>query len=318
MTITPSDRQVATNGYEVHTVEWDGAGDSAGDRRRPIVLVHGLGANTITWEPFGAPLAEKVAATVTTFDLPGFGITRVPPGRRATVQANAELVRTLLADGLGPAWLVGNSMGGLISIMTAARYPELVEGLVLIDPVLPRAAGGGLASLHVMARFTPLIFPPLGRRVMGWRSAKLGPQGLVDSGLEWTTSDPSRCDPEIRRRLIALTTDRMAFPEAAGAYVDAARSLALYAARGLRADLGRIRVPTLLVHGSLDRMVPVTSARAAAAAHPDFTYEELDDCGHAPQLECPERLLDVVVPWLSSHRSSEDQSPEDAGGDAGG
>lgn len=300
-----NERQIEIDGYDVHVVEWTG-----GDDRR-VVLVHGLGANTITWEPFARPLADKLAARVTTFDLPGFGLTRVPSGRRATVQENAALLRTLLEDGSlgggpGPVWLVGNSMGGLLSIMTAARFPRLVEGLVLVDPVLPRANGGGLSSVHVMARFAPLMFPPVGRRVMSWRSARLGAEGLVDQGLEWTTSDPSRCDPELRRRMIDLTAKRFAFPEAARAYVDAARSLVLYAARPLRADLGRLPGPTLLVHGTLDRLVPVESARAVATAHPELTYEEIDDCGHAPQIECPERLLDVVVPFISSLPSADD------------
>jgi len=61
-----------------------------------------------------------------------------------------------------------------------------------------------------------------------------------------------------------------------------------------------VQCPTLIVHGVLDRLVPVSSARAVAARHPEFALEVIDDCGHAPQLEVPDQFLAAVVPWLTA------------------
>ena len=61
----------------------------------------------------------------------------------------------------------------------------------------------------------------------------------------------------------------------------------------------RLSGPVLLVHGDVDRLIPVEAARDVARRHPNWRYVELDGVGHVPQLQCPERLADVVLPWLA-------------------
>ena len=69
-------------------------------------------------------------------DLAGFGLTRPSSGRQPTVQSNADLVARFIDEVVGkPVLLVGNSMGGMISNMVAARHPELVTGVVPFDGV---------------------------------------------------------------------------------------------------------------------------------------------------------------------------------------
>jgi pimeloyl-ACP methyl ester carboxylesterase len=289
------ERWIEADGLSVHTVEW-----GTGERGDRVLLVHGLGASTVSWELVGGGLAEALGVDVAAVDLGGFGLTRLPRGRRATVGANGRLVRALLGDGLGPAVVVGNSMGGAIGVGLAARHPELVRALVLVDPALPGGAGGGPPPWQVMARFVPLMVPQVGQRFVDLRARRLGPARLVDTTLEWTLAHPERLDPGLRDRLIARATERSAFPEAPAAYAEAARSLFVYMQRRLGADLRRVECPTLIVHGALDRLVPVAAARAAAARRPDFTLEVVDDCGHAPQLELPGRFLELVTPWLAA------------------
>ena len=288
-----TERWIDADGVRVHAVEW---GDP--DREHRILLVHGLGANTLSWEPIGGPLAAALDATVTAIDLPGFGLTRLPPGRRATVGASGRLVATVLADVVGPAVVFGNSMGGAISVGLAARRPDLVRALVLVDPAVPQR-GARLPPWQLVARMAPLMVPQLGGRFIGVRARRLGPAGMVDSTLEWSVAYPERVDPALRERLIALATQRSAFPEVPAAYADAARSLFFYFQGGMNGDLARVSCPTLIVHGELDRLVPVGSARAVAARHPEFALEVIADCGHAPQLELPDRFLELVTPWLA-------------------
>jgi pimeloyl-ACP methyl ester carboxylesterase len=288
-----TERWIDVDGVRVHTVVW---GDP--DRDQRILLVHGLGASTLSWEPVGQRLATALDATVTAVDLPGFGLTRGSAGRRATVDGNGRLVATLLAEQIGPAVVFGNSMGGAIAVGLAARHPDLVRALVLVDPALPQR-GARLPPWQLVARMAPLVVPQLGGRVIGARARRLGPAGMVESTLEWSVAHPERVDRALRERLVALATERSTFPEVPAAYADAARSLFFYFQGGMTADLARVKCPTLIVHGALDRLVPVSSARAVAARHPDFKLEVIEDCGHAPQLELPDRFLELVTPWLA-------------------
>ena len=285
------ERWVEADGVLVHAVEWGG-----GDPR--VLLVHGLGGHTISWEPSAPGLADRLRATVTAVDLPGFGLTRVPPGRRATLGTHGRVLRALLEQ-WGPEIVAGNSMGGALGVGLAARHPELVRALVLVDPALPHPAVNR-AQWTVVARLAPMMVPVVGAQFLAARARLVGPERLVDDTLGWTLCDPTRLDPALRERLIELARTRRGFPEAPAAYADSARSLFWYLTRSMRADEARVNCPTLIVHGDRDRLVPVAAARALAARRPEFTLELIDDCGHTPQLEVPEEFLGAVVPWLAA------------------
>jgi pimeloyl-ACP methyl ester carboxylesterase len=285
------ERWLDVDGFKVHAVEW---GD--GDAR--VLLVHGLGGHTISWEPVGKGLADRLQATVTAVDLPGFGRTRLPAGRRATMGTHGRLLRALL-ERSGPAVVMGNSMGGALGIGLAARHPGLVRALVLVDPALPRPAGNP-AQWTFMARLAPTIVPQLGSRVLAARARLLGPERLVDQMLGLTLCQPDRLDPALRARLIDLATTRQSFPEAPAAYAESARALFWYLTRNMRADEARVTAPTLIVHGERDQLVPVAAARALAARRPEFTLEVIDDCGHVPQLEVPDQFLAAAIPWVAA------------------
>jgi pimeloyl-ACP methyl ester carboxylesterase len=297
------------DGVRVHTVGW---GPSAGvsgslDAATPaatsdagvrqILLVHGLGANTLSWQPVGQLLADRFDATVTAVDLIGFGRTRAPE-RRATVATNRDLVLGLLEQ-IGPATILGNSMGGVIGTGVTARRPDLVEALVLVNPALPWGRIPPSSWVRA-ARYMPVMMPSLGRRTVSARARMLGPERLVDLSLGVTLHDPERLDPDLRRRLVLLAAERYAYPEAAAAYADAARTLLQEVAGNFDADLAVAAVarPTLLLHGAEDALVSVAFARAAAERHGTVDLCVLDGVGHAPQLEAPERFMAIVERFL--------------------
>jgi pimeloyl-ACP methyl ester carboxylesterase len=291
-------------GAALHAVEWvpaggDGRPDGRPDGPAHVLLVHGLGANTLSWEPAAQLLADALGTTVTAVDLPGFGRTRTL-GRAATLQASIGTVTAVL-DRFGPSVVVGNSMGGVIGTAVAAHRPELVDALVLVNPALPQRRPTPAEWLRA-TRFLPLMVPFVGGQVIGIRARLRGPDRVVDASLALSLSDPARLDPDLRRRLVELSAERLRWPEAAPAYADAARTLLLHLARGLDADLAAlatIGVPALVVHGELDRLVPVAAAHDAARRHPHLRLELLDDAGHAPQMEAPERLVAVTTRWLA-------------------
>jgi pimeloyl-ACP methyl ester carboxylesterase len=131
-------------GGPVHWIDFGGPSGGPGPAGRsapPMVLVHGLGGSHLNWVAIAPALAA--ARRVLAVDLAGFGLTPAA-GRSATVQSNARLLARFVRDIAGsPAVLVGNSMGGMISILHSRADPETVAGLVLVDPSR-RCRGSGL------------------------------------------------------------------------------------------------------------------------------------------------------------------------------
>jgi pimeloyl-ACP methyl ester carboxylesterase len=285
----------------VHLIDHGGTGT-------PILLIHGLGGSHVNWSAVAGPLAEFGA--VRAIDLIGFG--RTPPhGRSAAVEAQREMVIAYLREHAhGPAILVGNSMGGLISMLVARAAPEHVRALVLVDPALPvvrpRIDPGVLRGLGV-----PLI-PGYGPRAL--HNVLVGaaehPERLIDEMLRLITADPARLHPGDRERMLAMARERASMPWAGDAFVDAARSIFRIVVRGrtFARRVASIAAPAVVVHGDRDRLVDVASARWLIRQRRGWQLAVMEGIGHVPQLEAPDRFMQIVGDWLATN------SPQGAAG----
>ena len=267
----------------------------------PIVFVHGLGGSHLNWCLLGPHLAAGRRAVA--LDLHGFGLT---PGLRAntTVQANTQLLDRFIRDIVGtPVILVGNSMGGLISILETAAHPELVKGVVLIDPALPLPVQK--PDWQVSGQFALYATPGLGPRVVAKLMRTVPPETAVQQLVQLCFADPSRADPEMIKADVALSTYRHpATPAEASArariFLAAARSLLRVLGRRQRyyAMMAAIDVPVLLIAGDADRLVQVAATRHAAARNPRWESVILPGVGHVPMLEVPEAVTGTIQDWL--------------------
>ena len=137
----------------VHWVDFGGPSGVA-----PIVMVHGLGGSHLNWVRVAGPLAER--NRVIAVDLPGFGLSPAA-GRRTTIDANAELLDRFINVVVGaPVILMGNSMGGTITILEAAAHPQAVAAVVLVDPALPTPRQ--VRDPRVAAQFLMYVLPGVG------------------------------------------------------------------------------------------------------------------------------------------------------------
>src|SRR3954447_17210242 len=282
------------------TVDWDGPVhyvDFGGNPDGPtFVLVHGLGGSHLNWDLLAPRLTPH--GRVLTLDLPGFG--RSAPGsRRSTVQANVAVLRRFVRDvAAAPVVLVGNSMGGMISIFTAASAPRAVRGVILLAPALP----GGRRSLDavVAGQFLLYALPFVGERFLWLRRQRSTPLHRVREMLRLVGVDPDALPAEVVDRSVTLLEERQDVAGMDRAFLVAARSLLkiLVEPRSYRGAMASIRVPVLLIQGDRDRLVPVAAARSVAEAHPHWTYVELADVGHVPQLQVPDRVAAEVLSWL--------------------
>ncbi len=273
--------------------------DHGGPAGAPLlVCVHGLGGSLVNW----AALAPRLTghARVLALDLAGFGRTRAV-GRSASVLANQRLLNRFLTEVVdGPAILLGNSMGGLITSLQADAHPETVAGAVLLDPALPMAVGAR-PDPFVTAVFALYAVPPLGRAVLSTRRRRTPEQAALDM-LRLCCVDAGRVPAPVVAQHVALAHLRRTFDEVDEAMLDAARSLMWVTARRRRHAimLRAMAGPVLLLHGDKDRLVPIGSARAAARANPRWRFEVAADVGHVPQLEVPDWTAERILHWLGT------------------
>ena len=280
----------------VHYREWPGRNGLT------FVCVHGLGGSLLNWVAVAPGLSRR--GRVLAVDLAGFGLTP-REGRSASVLANRSLLSRFISEVAdGPVILVGNSMGGAISLLQASSEPESIAGLVLTSPALP-VRPGALPRFMVLYGFAVLQVPEVGERALRRRWSKLGPERLVEETFRMCCVDPSRIDEAIVALHVEGARRRETNPDAIPAFLEATRSLMRLATNPRRgqAVLEGVRCPVLLIQGREDRLVNVKTAIAVARQHPEWRLRVLDDVGHVAQLEAPDRWLPEVNEWLETDPS---------------
>jgi len=280
----PDSRFVEINGLKVHY-------KMAGQGEPVLVLLHGFGASVFSWREVMIPLAQF--GTVIAFDRPAFGLTeRLLPGEWRgenpySVEAQVELTLGLLDElGAQRAILVGNSAGGAISMLTALRFPERVQALILVSP----AAHGGR---RVPAWSRPLLRLPQVRRLAPLLVRSSVAQ--LERSLPTAWHDRNKITPEVlegyKKPLQAENWDR-AYWEllVAGRPVD------------LETQLDRITMPALVVTGDDDTWVPTAQSVRLAGELPNAELAVIPNCGHVAMDECPEEFMHAVAAFLDGLR----------------
>ena len=269
-----------------------GSGVAAAPRERAL-YVHGLGGASTNWTDLAALLAVRVDGWAV--DLPGFGRSAPPPRGRYAVRGHVRAVIDVLehvaaepGDGAGrPVHLVGNSLGGLVSLLVAARRPDLVATLTLVSPAMPVYRVPPAFSRALLLLLLPGV-PTLAER----RLAGIAPEQSVRNMIRVCFGDPAAVPRERIEQAVAEMRERAGQPWADRALARSMRGLItsylrLGPANAWRAARG-LRMPTLVVWGSRDRLVDPGLAPRLAAAVPDGRLLLLDGVGHVAMMEAPE------------------------------
>jgi pimeloyl-ACP methyl ester carboxylesterase len=272
----------------------------------PALFVHGLGGSASNWtdlmdllrqpDALGSAAAGMAGEAI---DLPGFGFSPPPPDADYSLAARAEAVIELIERrGNWPVHLVGNSMGGAISTRIAARRPELVRSLTLISPALP-----DLRPRLLPARLALVSTPGIGRLVMD-RMRQLPPERRTDMSIHDLYADPSRMQPERRAEAIAEVIRRDDLGYATEVLLNSGRALvAEYVRRGpgsLWRDAARVTAPTLVIHGSHDRLVNPSTAGRAARTFRWGRVVVLPGVGHVAMMERPDLVAAEIRGFLAT------------------
>jgi pimeloyl-ACP methyl ester carboxylesterase len=161
----------------------------AGEMGEPVILVHGLSGSTRWWTENVEALAGQYRVYLV--DLPGFGSMRRSPLRQGTRAATDWLIRWMETMRLGPAHLVGHSMGGQICLRIAAARPDLVNRLVLVAPAVWFVRGS------LIARIAPLMgetrqFSPRFLATLSYDALRADPVALLRSARDLLQEDVTR------------------------------------------------------------------------------------------------------------------------------
>ncbi len=275
----------------------------AAEHAEAAVFVHGLGGSSTNWtdliDLLREPAAGVPALDCAAVDLPGFGYSPPPNDGDYSVSAHARAVAGLIERlGTWPVHLVGNSMGGAVVTRLAARRPDLVRTLILISPAMP----------DMRPRALPMRLAVVSGRGIGpaFMSTlrKLPASQRADRTIKDLFRDPARMHPARREEEIAAVSRRDALPYADDALLRSARNLIgeyfKVGPRSLWGDAARIRVPTLVLHGSHDRLVNPVMAAKAARAYRGARVLVLPGVGHVAMMEKPGLVAREIRSFLAA------------------
>jgi 3-oxoadipate enol-lactonase len=264
------------NGVQVNVVD---TGPPPDHPDAPVVVLgHSLLFSTTMWRHQIDVLRASYRCVAV--DWRGQGDTPPTSGGYDMDTLYADLVGVIEQLELGPAHHAGLSMGGFVGLRLAARRPDLVRSLTLIDTSAGPEDPEKVARYRLLASIYGVIGirPLLGQvaPIMFSRPFLKTPAGkqVVD---RWT-SELRRQTRRGTKGAIRGVTDRLAVLD----------------------EIGRITAPALVVVGSGDVATPVAKAEAMVAAIPGARLEVLSDVGHISALEAPDAVTDLMVPFLAS------------------
>jgi pimeloyl-ACP methyl ester carboxylesterase len=260
----------------------------------PIVLMHGITASSVVWELVGPQLARH--HTVLAPDLLGHGQTAKPRGDYS-MGAFASGIRDLvLSLELGPATVVGHSLGGGVAMQFAYQFPERVGRLALVSSGgLGRRVNGLLRAATFPG--SELVLPVIaGRHVLTagravGRALSRMRVPLGNDVIEMARGHASLGDPESRT---AFVHTLRASVDVGGQRVQAVDRLYLAA-----------ELPLLIMWGARDRIIPVDHGRRAHELVPGSRFELFERAGHFPHLDEPERFVATVEDWIARTEPSQ-------------
>lgn len=267
----------AASGASIH---WEEQGEG-----EPLLLMMGFGLSSEAWVPM-LPLFGNYRAI--RFDNRGTGGSG-PSGDGYSVETMAaDAAAVLDAAGVERAHLHGISMGGMIALSLALDRPERAGSLVLgCTSAAPLNLAGEGGQVVELVQATMLM--------------SSDPDAALDRLLPLIFSDTFLAENPSVRDLGRLLTASGARPEEAMATMRAIGDLGTGRAFDVSDRLGEIRIPTLVQHGTADRLIPVDEGRRIAAGIPGAEYQELEGAGHAYGMERPMEAMGRLLGFLAEH-----------------
>jgi 3-oxoadipate enol-lactonase len=255
------------------TLHWERTGSGA-----PVLLIMGLGLSGGAWWRTVPVLAKHLE--VLTFDNRGVGRSRALFHAYTTEAMADDAVSVIDAAGAERVHVYGISLGGMVAQQLTLRHPDRVQSLVL-----GATHAGGPRTRRPDDEVLAFLY----------RRLTMAPEEAAWNSVQFNYSE--RCRADHADRIAEDVSQRLAhsFPEQA--YRAQMWAAALHNCYG---RLARVRVPTLIVHGAEDRMIPVENGRLIAERIPGAQLMELPEIGHLYPTEAPD-VDEAIAAFLQRH-----------------
>jgi pimeloyl-ACP methyl ester carboxylesterase len=259
----------------------------------PLLLLHALEESAFDWRWVMPELSRNYLVYAP--DLPGFGDSAKPTAADYS-SAFFERFTAAFLDALGieRVAVVGNSLGGLIALRLALSTPDRVRALGLVS-----SAGLGREITPALLSTT---LPGYGELAISWGKTPLGASQRAWGRVPLLFGDPTRLPAEWIAEQYRLARSP-GYLEANIAALRAQLHPFLGQREVLLDQLHRLQMPTLVVWGMLDRVIPCYHARAALARLKHAHLELIPNCGHLPQVERPDRFVAPLGTFLDAQIS---------------
>jgi pimeloyl-ACP methyl ester carboxylesterase len=261
----------------------------------PAVMVHGLGGSSTNWTGLMGELRDLLDQWA--IDLPGYG--ESPPRRRHSITAFASVLTTYLGGFGQPVHLLGNSMGGLVSVLVAARRPDLVATLTLISPAMPN-----LRQPHAARNMALVAVPRLGERLLA-RSNAVPVEQQVRQLADILYGDPDAIEPAQLAVAERERERRLAQEHADAVLLQSLRSIVRQYAvprwRSAWASARLVSCPTLVMLGGRDALVHSSTAARWRKVLPGARVVHLPTTGHVAMMERPDLVASLVREHVSKN-----------------
>jgi len=254
----------------------------------PLLLIHGLGASCQYWRYNVRSLSE--GCRIYAFDLPGFGRSDKKIDDYSLHFAGEFVAAFLDSQGVERASLVGNSLGGVVSLQFAVQYPQHLDKLVLVS-------SAGLAS-ELPLSFRLLTIPLLGEFIAWAWGTRPGTKLTLRSIVYHTRVIKDEFVNEMAE-LARLPGAKETLLSVARTGIDL-RGQNMVLLEPLLQRLPEIDAPTLIIWGAQDPIIPVAHAHIAHQMIRNSQLHIFDRCGHLPQIEKPEEFNRLVLDFLRS------------------
>ena len=279
-------KQLEIDGTPINYVDV-GSGD-----QDPVVLVHGLGGQWQNWLENIPRLA--LDRRVVAMDLPGFGLTPLPEDGEISITGYGRCVNALCEElGLGEVDLVGNSMGGYVAAEVAIQFPERVSRLVLVSAAGISSAETARAPILTFGRIATAIATNTAAQD---RSLAARPITRHIS-LALVARHPRLLKADLAYEGFFKGAGKPGFDKALRACLD----------YDFRDRLPEVKVPTLIVWGEKDSIIPVHDADEFERLIEDSRKVVMKDTGHISMAERPQTFNDLLVEFLAETGRAEDK-----------
>ena len=261
---------------------------SSGDQE-PVVLVHGLGGQWQNWLENIPRLAQE--RRVLALDLPGFGLTPEPSDGEISITGYGRFVDAFCEKlGLGVVDMVGNSMGGFVAAEVAIQFPDRVSRLALVSAAGITSADALQAPILTIGRLASVIATNTAAR-----DRQLAARPITrHASLALVARHPRLLKPDLAYEGFFKGAGK-------GGFDAALRACLSY---DFRDRLPDVKVPTLIVWGEKDAIIPVRDADEFERLIEDSRKVVMKDTGHIPMAERPQAFNDVLVDFLAETGSA--------------